>query len=96
MVTLSIIILVLLVLGFALVILKARRTDKRLEELEKSVTALNAMYDGLESNDSTLFADLGTLNTNFEQWKKLIGDMNKPATTAVKKKGENKESKVKP
>lgn len=81
MVTLSIILLVLVLLAFAVQFICARRLGRRIADLEQRIKALDALYDGIEETVSRVNADIGTLNTNLEQWKNTF---------------KSKQSKVKP
>lgn len=59
------------------------------EKTQKDITALNALYDGLEKVDAQQYADLGTLGNRLAEIEnKFVKGEGKPETTKKSKKKE--------
>ena len=59
------------------------------EKTKKDITALNALYDGLEKVDAQQYADLGTLGNRLAAIEnKFVKGEGKPETTKKSKKKE--------
>ena len=89
MVAILIVLMVLQAVCFGVQVWMFKRMDKRYEQLERDIKALNALYDGLEQVDAKQYADLGTLGNRLTAIEnKFVKGEGKPETKSKSKKQE--------
>lgn len=80
MTTISIIFLVNSVLALVVLFIMSKRLNKRMNQLEKDVEFLNAVYDALEKQGAEHYANEGTLGSRIEFIEsKMVKKTKKPS-----------------